>query len=88
MFKEKGRRRETKYLGRETTKTVSYLDLEFTESSGMFQEIENVKDFGIESCWSAIGGFVGIFIGYSLRQLPEIFGNIWKNLIQKFKYHL
>ena len=36
-----------------------------------YQEIEFVKDFGFESFWSGIGGFVGIFLGFSMMQFPE-----------------
>ena len=31
-----------------------------------YQEIRNEKDFGFDSLWANIGGFLGIFIGYSL----------------------
>ena len=34
-----------------------------------YQEIRNVKDYGLDSLGSSIGGFVGIFIGYSLLSL-------------------
>ena len=44
--------------------------------SKSYQEIENLREFGFESFWSAVGGFVGIFMGYSLLQLPEFIGNI------------
>ena len=37
-----------------------------------FRETRNVKAFGLLSLWSQIGGFVGIFLGYSLLQVPEI----------------
>lgn len=37
-----------------------------------YQEIEYVRDFGFESFMSGVGGFVGIFLGYSLRQIPEL----------------
>ena len=36
-----------------------------------YQEIKNEKDFGLDSLWSNIGGFVGIFIGYSLLNLLD-----------------
>ena len=26
-----------------------------------YQEIDNIKDFGFETFWSSVGGFVGIF---------------------------
>ena len=71
-MKERGKWREEKQLDAKTRQFVSYLDLEFIQGNEMFQEIENVRDFGFESCWSGIGGFVGIFVGYSLMQLPEL----------------
>ena len=37
-----------------------------------YQEIVNVRDFGIEAFWSSIGGFMGMFLGYSCLQLAEI----------------
>ena len=38
-----------------------------------YQEIVNSKDFGLQSFWSNIGGFIGIFLGYSLLQTPDLF---------------
>lgn len=38
-----------------------------------FQEIQNVNAFSFETLWSSAGGFVGIFLGYSLLQVPELF---------------
>ena len=35
--------------------------------------ISNLRGFTGESCWAGIGGFVGIFVGVSLMQIPEIF---------------
>ena len=34
-----------------------------------YQEIRNEKDYGLDSLWSNIGGFLGIFVGYSLLNL-------------------
>lgn len=34
-----------------------------------YQEVRNVRDFGLESLLSYIGGYVGIFVGYSLLNL-------------------
>ena len=41
-----------------------------------YQEIVNIQEFSFESFWSAVGGFLGMFLGYSLLQLPELLGNI------------
>ena len=40
-------------------------------SERKYQEIENSKDFNFETFFSSVGGFVGIFLGYSLLQIPE-----------------
>ena len=37
-----------------------------------YQEIVNEREFGINSLWSSIGGFIGIFVGTSLSQLPTL----------------
>ena len=41
-----------------------------------YEEIRFSRGFGLEGYWSGIGGFVGIFIGFSMMQLPALFGNI------------
>ena len=41
-----------------------------------YQEIENLPEFGFESFWSSVGGFIGIFMGYSLLQIPELLGSL------------
>ena len=38
-----------------------------------YQEIANKKDFSGEALWSSIGGLVGIFLGYSMMQVPDSF---------------
>jgi len=39
----------------------------------------NYKKFGLLSLLSQIGGFVGMFLGYSLLRLPDliVFGILW-----------
>ena len=37
-----------------------------------YQEIINIPDFDFDSMFSAIGGFVGIFLGYSLLQASDL----------------
>ena len=72
ILKEPGRRKEEKSVDLDTRKWTTYLDISFIMGSEMFQEITNVRDFGKESCWSGIGGFIGLFMGYSILQFPEI----------------
>ena len=46
----------------------------YTEIS--YQEIENKQEFSFESFFSGVGGFIGIFLGYSLHQLPDLLHHI------------
>ena len=48
------------------------LFLKFKYQDRTYQEVTNSRDFGFESFWSSVGGFVGIFLGYSMSQIPEI----------------
>ena len=46
--------------------------IRFDYKETMYEEIEYSKDFGVESFLSNVGGFVGIFLGYSIMQFPEL----------------
>ena len=49
-----------------------YLDVEIRQLNNRYQMIKNYKEITIENCLSGIGGFIGMLIGLSLRQIPEI----------------
>ena len=57
-----------------------YLDIQIRHVNDDYQNITNSRGFSAESCWSGIGGFIGIFVGVSLMQIPQI--------LQKAYYHL
>ena len=67
---------DAKFIRRLLVFRFSYLNEEY-------QEIINSKDFGLQSFWSNIGGFIGIFLGYSLLQTPYLFANILTFLRRK-----
>ena len=46
--------------------------LVFNYLEEMYQEIRNQRDFDMEMFWSSVGGFIGMFLGYSLWQCPEM----------------
>ena len=48
---------------------VSYMD-------DSYQETENTRDFNFESFFSSLGGFIGIFLGTSMLQIPELLNDI------------
>ena len=41
-----------------------------------YEEIKQVKHFGFEDFVSGLGGFIGIFLGYSMMQIPQLLGKI------------
>ena len=48
--------------------------VEFDYQLQYYQELQYFADFDLETFISNIGGFVGIFLGYSMMQLPELLG--------------
>ena len=48
--------------------------LKILYEDNIYEEIQNAKSFDLESFVSGVGGFIGIFLGYSILQLPELFG--------------
>ena len=53
-------------------------DLKFNleYSVNTYKETLNKKAFDLASLWSQIGGFIGIFLGYSLLQIPQLAGDV------------
>ena len=47
-------------------------NISFTYKEKYYEEILYAQDFNPESFLSNVGGFVGMFLGYSLMQLPEM----------------
>ena len=45
--------------------------LRFHFVSEDYQEIVNLRDFGFEAFWSSIGGFMGMFLGYSCLRIKS-----------------
>ena len=55
-----------------STATTKKVNLKVEYATIGFREIRNYRAFGLLSLWSQIGGFIGIFLGYSLLQVPEL----------------
>ena len=52
--------------------------LEFLYMDENYHEIVNLREFTIASFWSSAGGFIGMFLGYSLLQVPDVVSGLWK----------
>ena len=62
-----------------------YLILKFKYMDRNYLEVKNQREFGFESFWSTVGGFIGIFIGTSLIQVPNLIINAiaWLRSLKK-----
>ena len=76
--RDQGRKEQRKFLeGSEVEKL--YLDFQFRHVNDVYQKITNTREFTVENCWAGVGGFIGIFVGVSLMQVPQI-------LIECYRY--
>ena len=58
---------------------------EFYYMDKNYEMIVNEREFSLESLWSAIGGFVGIFVGTSLSQAPSLIASSWNWMRNRMK---
>ena len=68
---------------RSTFATASQMNVKIEIEYAMkgYKKATNHRSFGMLSLWSQIGGFVGMFLGYSLLQLPTV---AWKHIRNAF----
>ena len=59
-------------ITREIDQSEQRFLVKVTYAVSFYQEIKNVKEFTLETFWSTAGGYLGIFLGYSLLQVPEL----------------
>ena len=64
----------TKYDDWEETNDWNDARIVFLYHDSVYEEITNTKSFNLESFVSGVGGFIGIFLGYSILQFPELIG--------------
>ena len=60
--------------------------IKFIYTDSHYAQIANTENYGFESFVSGVGGFVGIFLGYSILQLPELL-SLLPTLFRKFREH-
>ena len=59
-------------ITREVDQSEQQFLVKVTYPVSFYQEIKNIKEFTMETFWSTAGGYMGIFLGYSLLQVPEL----------------
>ena len=50
-----------------------------------YQEVLNTKAFGVADLWASIGGYVGVFCGFSILQTTTYFIDTIKKLLVDFR---
>ena len=60
------------------------INLKYVDES--YQEITNSRDFGFKDYGSGVGGWVGIFLGYALLNVPESLVKLWVLFSTKIQY--
>ena len=64
------------WLDTKDTQKSDEIRMKFSYQEQYYQEIKYLPDFDLETFISNIGGFLGIFLGYSMLQIPEIIGKL------------
>ena len=70
---------ETGWHANETQSVFEVL-LEFPDNT--YMEIQQVRDYGMQSVVGDAGGYIGMFLGFALLQIPEIMVKVFSNLQQ------
>ena len=60
----------------EGTKNSDTIQIKFYYQEQYYQQLRYLPDFDVETFISNIGGFVGIFLGFSMMQIPDLIGKI------------
>ena len=78
------------WLDVEGTKKYDEIQIKFYYQEHFYQELEYLPDFDFETFISNIGGFVGIFLGYSMMQFPDLIAVacswIWRSVANLTNY--
>ena len=61
---------------KEVRQDDKHITIKVSYSGNTYQETENIQDFTFETFFSSLGGFIGIFLGYSMLQVPELINNV------------
>ena len=61
---------------------VNFL-LDVSYSSDYFEETTNVQNFGVDSLWANIGGYVSMLLGIAFFQVPDVVLFIYRYVQKK-----
>ena len=53
-------------------------------SSDYFQETTNVRKFSRDSVWGNVGGYIGMFLGFSVLQIPSLLNAVFRRIKDKY----
>ena len=59
-----------------TSEIDDIFEVMFEFTDGTYMEIEQVRDYGLQDVVGDIGGYLGLFLGFALLQIPEMIFSI------------
>ena len=65
-------RRQMTFGGSISTDGVDAADVEFLFMNDHYKEIKYTREFDIESLIGNVGGYIGLFLGFAIWQLPDV----------------
>ena len=71
-------------------KIKNQLRIDFNFLTKKYEEVQNLREYGMDSLWAEVGGYIGIFLGYSLLQVVDMLLTFLKWMLKSFprkKHH-
>ena len=56
----------------DANKQKNQLRIHFIFLTKKYEEVQSIREYGMDSLWAEVGGYIGIFLGYSLLQVVEV----------------
>ena len=72
-------------LDEDPKRAPAYFRISMTSADTTFKLVELIKEYPVQKLVSSIGGYLGLFLGYGLIQLPIFFCRLYKKLYSLIK---
>ena len=72
-------------LDEDPKRDPAYFRISMTSADTTFKLVELIKEYPLQKLMGNIGGFLGLFLGYGMIQLPIFFCRLYKKLYSLIK---
>ena len=70
----------SKFKLRKVKRAYCFFDINVWFSNSRYKEVSSIREFGVQSLVGNIGGYIGIFIGYALMNVPELIASLFNRI--------